>query len=369
MRRRITDWWGFLTRPCVPLVPLLVWVLSAAVLVNVGIGLWKGPEWHVAAHRHGLSVRDRIELVNQTRATWAQIVAGAAGFLVIYLTWRRLTATERTVEISQEGQITERFTRAIEQLGSEKLEIRLGGIYALERIARDSEKDHWTIMEVLTAFVRENAPWRPEEAAPQPAEPPPLRADIQAILTVIGRRTRTYRNGEVWPLDLRRTDLRNANLRLAHLEGAHFWEGHLEGADLMFAHLEGADLWKARLEGASLSQADLRGAYLWQAHLEGADLGKARLEWARLWDAHLETATLAEARLDMAEVFRAHLEGANLWGTSLGGAKLIQAHLEGADLRCAVGLTRHQVDQAIIDANTKLPDYLASDEQRTSTSG
>ena len=60
--------------------------------------------------------------------------------------------------VSQEGQITDRFTRAIEQLGAEQLQVRLGGIYALERIARDSPGDHWPIMEVLTAFVRENAP-------------------------------------------------------------------------------------------------------------------------------------------------------------------------------------------------------------------
>src|SRR5215217_4967771 len=59
---------------------------------------------------------------------------------------------------AEQGQITERFTRAIDQLGSEKLEIRLGGIYALERIARDSpERDYSTVIEVLTAYVRQNS--------------------------------------------------------------------------------------------------------------------------------------------------------------------------------------------------------------------
>ena len=80
---------------------------------------------------------------------------------------RRIRALERQVQIgqeqlqvAQEGQITERFTRAIEQLGSDKMEVRLGGIYALERIANDSDKDYWPIMETLTAYVRERAPWR-----------------------------------------------------------------------------------------------------------------------------------------------------------------------------------------------------------------
>ncbi len=95
-----------------------------------------------------------------------------------YLTFRRVTATERraeaaqkTVEVAERGQITERFTRAIDQLGSGTLEVRLGGIYALERIARDSKDDHWTIMEALTAFVREKARApREQEEEPREAE-------------------------------------------------------------------------------------------------------------------------------------------------------------------------------------------------------
>ena len=81
-----------------------------------------------------------------------------------FLLWRRIAVMEKNVQVAHERQITERFTRAIEQLrqrheyGKKILEIRLGGIYALERIAKDSKKDHWTIMEILTAYVRENSP-------------------------------------------------------------------------------------------------------------------------------------------------------------------------------------------------------------------
>src|SRR5215213_5811411 len=92
--------------------------------------------------------------------TLAQILGGTALLSGLYFTWR-------TLQVNREGQITERFTRAIEQLGathgdnSKNLELRLGGIYALERISRESEGDHWSIMEVLTAYVRHHAPWRP----------------------------------------------------------------------------------------------------------------------------------------------------------------------------------------------------------------
>jgi hypothetical protein len=94
--------------------------------------------------------------------TLAQILAGAALLSGLYFTWR-------TLQVNREGQITERFTRAIDQLGkvddnnNKLFEIRLGGIYALERISRESEEDHWPIMEVLTAYVRQHARWRPEE--------------------------------------------------------------------------------------------------------------------------------------------------------------------------------------------------------------
>ena len=71
--------------------------------------------------------------------------------------WQR-----RTHELTEQGQVTDRYTKAIEQLGSDKLDVRIGGIYALERIARDSAKDHPTVMEVLTAFIREHSRDTPE---------------------------------------------------------------------------------------------------------------------------------------------------------------------------------------------------------------
>jgi hypothetical protein len=66
--------------------------------------------------------------------------------------------TARNYSLSREGQVTDRFTKAIEQLGSKELDIRIGGIYALGRIARDSAGDHPTVVQVLSTFVREHSP-------------------------------------------------------------------------------------------------------------------------------------------------------------------------------------------------------------------
>jgi hypothetical protein len=50
--------------------------------------------------------------------------------------------------------LTDRYSKAIEHLGDSKVDVRLGGIYALERVAADSPTDRSAIIEVLCAFVR-----------------------------------------------------------------------------------------------------------------------------------------------------------------------------------------------------------------------
>jgi uncharacterized protein YjbI with pentapeptide repeats len=138
-------------------------------------------------------------------------------------------------------------------------------------------------MEVLTAYVRDNAPWPPKDAQllqdDQNSSPKPA-IDIQAVLTVLGRRTRSL-DRERWNhLDLAQTDLRGATLDGAHLEGVNFQNAHLEGATLYRAHLERAFLYGVHLESAVLFGAHLEGANLQNAHLEGATLSMAHLEGA-----------------------------------------------------------------------------------------
>jgi Pentapeptide repeats (8 copies) len=131
-------------------------------------------------------------------------------------------------------------------------------------------------MEILTAYVRYHASWSfvTEEKKSQSYQ---LAPDIQAILTVVGRRTRTYGKGENHYLDLSGTDLRNAVLI----------DAHLEEADIGQAHLNGAILWRARLKGTSFYKADLKRAYLRGAHLEMANLEAADLDGADLREAYL----------------------------------------------------------------------------------
>ena len=304
-----------------------------AVLVAVAL-LWCVPPWQVEQVRlHLDKPADEYRLAklkDEYRRTLAQIFGGLALLYGLYLTQRRIVATEDNVRVAQEGQITERFTRAIEQLGNGNLAIRLGGIYALERLARDSEKDHGPIMEVLTAYVRE------QEAAGI------LANDIQAILTVIGRRETTGNNRGNDPLDLThaelvRADLRGADLVEASLVEANLFRANLHEAALVEANLSGADLHEAALGGAVLIGATLSGANLSGAILSRADLSDAILIGTDLVAAILVAAILVAANLSEATLSGANLGGAilreaDLRGTVLSDAILIGADLSGADL-------------------------------------
>jgi hypothetical protein len=216
---------------------------------------------------------------NALRTTLLQAIGGSILLAGLYVTWRTFDLNRKGHELDRQGQVTERFTRAIDQLGTEnQLAVRLGGIYALERIARDSKRDHGPVIEVMNAFVRERAaPPETSEERPRPA------ADVEAAMRVIGRRNVDNDDKRI-QLRFSRTDLRGVSLRGGHFERARFRHAHLEGAYLEGASLREAELQGAHLEGADLGhddQLDLDGAHLEGAHLEGAHLtGAKKLEQA-----------------------------------------------------------------------------------------
>lgn len=178
-------------------------------------------------------------------------MGGLFFFVTAFFTWRN-------IQISEEKQVSERFSKAVEQLGSDQIQVRLGGIYSLERLAKDSPHDHWTVMEVLTAFIRETSSVN-RDAHLTEEQRSPVTTDVQAALTVIGRRNTTSESGN------QKLDLSKINLRRADLE-----EADLEEADLSEANLNGANLFRADLSGSILLATDLRDTRnLTQEQLEG----------------------------------------------------------------------------------------------------
>ncbi|WP_161860528.1 pentapeptide repeat-containing protein [Algicella marina] len=360
-----------------------VWLMCAAFAVALGVATMLAlAAWVVGiglllVESYNAVTMTGVERYSENRNAMLILAAVVGAPLVA---WRAYLAG-RDVQIKQEGHYTELFTKAVEQLGATKakfedvervildshgaerriiqreqtternIEVRLGAIYALERVMKDSARDAGPIVETLSAYVRENCGepvvldeadrpmwekemtrndytrmWRSYLNAKLPEKAPGSRADIQAALAVLGRRMDGPK-----PADFDTGDP-GILLPAANLQGAGLAGARLEGADLGRARLEGADLGEAQLKGANLRWARLQGANLRGARLESADIGVAWLEATDLSRAQLDGANLAWAGLQGAELFDARLKGANLGDARLAGADLRYAGLEGVNL-------------------------------------
>jgi hypothetical protein len=288
--------WGFLA------------LIAAGVII---FSLWKVPEWQVRGYYGRLDAgaiskltpqeliqlqKDLITAENNARATFAQVLGGLALLFGLYLTYRNVKIAHKNVEVAEEGKLTDRFSKAVELLGSDKLDVRLGGIYALERIGRDSQRDSWTMVEVLTAFVRERAAemiGKEHYASNVTIGTPPQ--DIQAAVTVIGRRS--WINQE--------------------------------------SYYQIVDLTDVSLEGMQFLRSDFR---------------KVRFAFSNFRDAFLVEGTFAEA-----DFRAANFQVSLILGTNFSDATFDDANLCGVNLQNAKGLTWKQLSTAIIDEKTKLP--------------
>ena len=301
----------------------------------------------------------QFEVRDRARLTVAAVIGGFVVLAGVYVNWRRVSALERQVTTLQLGQITERFTRAIDQLGAVRPDgepapqIRAGGVRSLERIARESLEDFWPVLDILTAYLRSESPAASadvvvlgamdifEEAAHEIRS----RMDVAFTIEAIQRLWPYESDSDDAKLNLARTflprlsfpgkDLGGANLEGAHLTGADFSGADLREANLPVAGLERANLREAYLWGSNLRASNLEGADFYATSLRSASLDGARLVAAKLIAGNLEGASLTGADLTNADLTRARLSYARLIGADLRDAKLDHANLEGADLQSA----------------------------------
>jgi uncharacterized protein YjbI with pentapeptide repeats len=351
-RRKLMRWAGWTGAVCLGLALVVAAMWPAAVLLGAR-------DAHaVAPAIRGVQTRLAIEAV---RGQFIQLGGGLLAFGAFWYTIRNFTLARKQTELNrqtlalgEQGQVTDRYARAIEQLGSDSVDVCIGGIYALERITVDSRRDRSTVMEVLAAFVRRRAhsvsapdSSSQQEAALLERADVSVPADVAAAMTVIARR--------VIEADDRIIDLHGVDL-----SGVRLVPARLQNVDLSFARLRDADLPRAELAGTVLVQADLAdaqlaGADLSGAHLDRADLTGAVLTGATLTGARLPGATLHHARLDRIQAGRGDFSGASLQNASLSGADLAHgdftgAILTGADFTGATLASAQLADSNLLDA-------------------
>jgi uncharacterized protein YjbI with pentapeptide repeats len=256
--------------------------------------------------RLGSNAEDNI------RKTTGQLLGGAAVLIGAGFAYMQFTQQQQT---SRELLISNQVGKGFEQLGSDKVVVRLGGIYALEGVMNSSEQYHQPVLEALGAFVRDGT--RTDTGDGPPA------TDVQAALTVIGRRNATAYNNdpELAHVLIPKAQLGHANLIRANLSGG----ANLSGADLI-----GADLSAANLSGADLSAADGMNA-----DLSRANLNRAKVKYGRWHNVILRGTNLAGAELQAVVLINADLTGANLRGANLSGPLRDVENLTGTTLNGA----------------------------------
>jgi hypothetical protein len=270
------------------------------------------------------------------------------------------TTTETTLRVTQDKQASERFVKATENLGHGAREVRLGAIYSLERLARDSASDYPVILKMLAGFIRvktrssektvaakESTDERSDSEAMAPASSvgateaeETVSDDVQAALDILSVRK-----------SLRPAKENKANQDSSEANGA---------SDDLVLNLNGS-----RLNRADLTEADLCSVLLNNAELKSAAMRGAEMRKAKLIGANLRGADMGQAKLNDADLSSSILIGVTLIGADLTGADLTEADLTGANLTETIGLTQEQLDKAFSDGETLLPDGLYPPPQQT----
>ncbi|MFE4660770.1 pentapeptide repeat-containing protein [Streptomyces hydrogenans] len=358
------------------------WILQAlaiiAALAAVVFLAWmlvKGPWRFDGAHLDRLTKDDAPKAVLVTGFRTAVVSFGLASVAVLgaYLTWRNLQVTRATLEqtqerdanqhalseknlehtrvmdrekqdLAREGQVTERYVKAVGLLASESNTSQLGGIYALERIMLDSPKDALTIIQLLSGAIRESSKTQRDDNDGE--HPSTVREPDRSAFAVVARRSKSIVGAE----RARALNLRRANLAGVSLIGND--TSDLCGADFTKAKLNNSDFSGAALTGARFSEANLR-----RANLSNCDLREAQFDEGVI----LHRANLDNANLSGANLRKAQLQGAFLRGADLSGADLHEANLGGDGDSLAI-VDASQLLTARVTSSTVLPPHLAKAE-------
>ena len=309
--------------------------LGAVTLVALVLIL---PSVLVAVRHVTLTAKEQLDAEAAIRASLIQLLGGMVLVAGLYF-------TARGFRLTREGHITDRYSTAIEQLGNASADVRIGGIYALERIARDSPPDRDTIVDVLATFVREHT--RSGHRTPSTEK---VGADVQAALSVLGRRPSV--GDEAKTLDLYHSGLNDADLSGGDYRGAMFDYSRLSGAVFSGAKLDGADLSFCKARGAAFTHSTARGAHFVNAEYTHGWFLAADLRDTDFYGCDL---TRSDFGRRYSELGDPPLPPAIVTGARFTKATLAGTILRGVDLRTVKGLTPEQLKEAVTDNNTLAP--------------
>jgi|GEM_PF-1019774 len=270
----------------------------------------------------------------KTLISGAGTLATIVGGIFLYLNFK--IATKNT-ELAESRLITERFSKAVEQLGDkERQAVRLGGIYSLERIAKNSPDYHWTVIEVLASFVRDKLPTYDRSIDPK------ISTEVQAILDVITRRN-TATETEQHIINLCDANLKGANFQEAKLSRIHFMEANLCNSNFIDAELRDMALSAGKLERADLSRAKLFTVNLNYARMVSTCFYRSEIVSSLLDNANFSKSSFVKAEMKVifarkADFTEADFTQSSLLGCDFSGAKFEGAKFEKTDIKGSIFL-------------------------------
>ncbi|MFG2076907.1 pentapeptide repeat-containing protein [Nonomuraea maritima] len=131
------------------------WVFPAALLI--GAATWATSAWllqDLGQLPIDKQISTRIEVARTALAAAAGVGAAVTLMLAVRRQRHQELATAHTTHDATERRVTELYTKAVEQLGNDQAPVRLGGLYALERLAQDTPALRQTIVDVVCAYLR-----------------------------------------------------------------------------------------------------------------------------------------------------------------------------------------------------------------------
>ncbi|MGW6271715.1 pentapeptide repeat-containing protein [Streptomyces sp. NPDC055060] len=380
-------------------IVILATMAALILFAAISVLVWRGPWWFDGKY---ISSRDlksgSAALVTGFRTAVVQLlVALGASIALVY--------TARNYRLNRRGQVTDRFIKALERLGSDELYVRIGGILAMEQIVHDAPDQAAHAAQVLNTFIRQRAPrWENDrekgEGRAHPSrdalegkrgetefqDSDQLDADLQVALNAVTNPVMRRSVGGSWVLDLSYLYLPRVDLAEADLRGAVLNSANLRFSNLARADLRGVNLTEATLNGSRFDSANLRGANIAYSNLRssnfnGADLSGAHLEHANIMHARFVKSILVDVGLVWANMQGVTIQDAEFRNACMANVCLIQAWIERvsfdsadvedaeftdaglreANLASAIGLTVEQVISAWPNSLTVLSPDISSD--------
>lgn len=282
-RRQGDERGSVLARPLRPISPWIVGGAGAAVVAAAIIALRV-----LLAEADAALPADRPALRIDAIKTSLTVAAGVGGAAALLLAARRQWLSERTqghTELdASERRVTELYTRAVEQLGSSRAAVRLGGLYALERVAQDNPQHRQTVVDVLSAYLRMPTTTATDDPlGHENVGESQVRVAAQRILTSHLRNPPGSSSGYVgptapyWPgirLDLAGSTLLNWNFEFGKIRQASFRSAVFEGHAIFTgaAFIGGADFSGAVFRGdARFDNAQVDGTASFQGAVFDGD--------------------------------------------------------------------------------------------------